>query len=159
MKAFLLIMTAWLLSAAVARPRNRKTNALRITKCSDKSSSIWRKKTPEPSSFTIQRFSSPRTPKIFTVSRATEKSRKKIAVVCEVESIPFKFDSLVSSDHQAKMFRDAAYVLSMRSEVGHANGKKFHNQFLILRVYVNNTHDWKVFSQPETKLPTDASRQ
>ena len=35
-------------------------------------------------------------------------------VVNEVESIPFEFDSLVSSDHQVKMFRDAAYVLSMR---------------------------------------------
>jgi hypothetical protein len=84
---------------------------------------------------------------------------KKIAVVREVESIPFKFDSLVSSDHQAKMFRDAAYVLRMRSEVGHANGKKSYNQFRILRVYVNNTHGRKVFSQLETKLPTDASRQ
>lgn len=68
----------------------------------------WRKKTPEPSSL--------RNPTFFKSAYSEDFHRvlRYGEVVNEVESIPFEFDSLVSSDHQVKMFRDAAYVLSMR---------------------------------------------
>lgn len=79
-------------------------------------------------------------------------------IVREVESLALEFDSVVSSDHQVRLFRDAAYVLSLRSEVGRANGKKFYNQYRILRVYVNSTRGWKVVSQLETRLVTDPPR-
>lgn len=80
----------------------------------------------------------------------------KAGIVRELETLPLEFDTVVSSDAQVKMFRDAAYVLSLRSEVGHANGKKFYNQFRILRVYVNTPRGWRIVSQLETKLATDA---
>src|SRR6266852_7917269 len=57
----------------------------------------------------------------------------KTKLIHEVESSPLQFDSVVSSDAQVRIFRDTAYVLSLRSEVGHANDKKFYNQFRILR--------------------------
>jgi len=69
--------------------------------------------------------------------------------------MPLEFDSVVSSDAQVRMFRDTAYVLSLRSEVGRRNGKKFYNQFRILRVYVNTPRGWKIVSELETKLATD----
>jgi len=59
---------------------------------------------------------------------------------------------VISSDAQVRMFRDTASVLSMRSEVGHANGKKFYNQYRILRMYINTGSGWKVVSQLETML-------
>jgi len=82
----------------------------------------------------------------------------KQGIVRELEAMNLEFDSVVSSDAQVRMFRDAAYVLSLRSEVGHANGKKFYNQFRILRVYVNTPRGWRIVSQLETKLATDANR-
>jgi hypothetical protein len=78
----------------------------------------------------------------------------KIGIVRELETLPLEFDAVVSSDAQVRMFRDTAYVLSLRSEVGHANGKKFYNQFRILRVYIDTPRGWRVVSQLETKLTT-----
>jgi Domain of unknown function (DUF4440) len=81
----------------------------------------------------------------------------KTKMIHDVETSPLEFDSVVSSDAQVRMFRDAAYVLSLRSEVGHANDKKFYNQFRVLRVYVNTPRGWRIVSQLETKLVTDAT--
>ena len=88
------------------------------------------------------------------VSRYGEVVNKAL-MVQELESMPLEFDSVVSSDAQVRMFRDTAYVLSLRSEVGRRNGKKFYNQFRILRVYVNTPRGWKIVSELETKLATD----
>jgi hypothetical protein len=85
------------------------------------------------------------------VSRYGEVVNKEV-MVREVETMPFEFDSVVSSDPQVRMFRDTAYVLSLRSEVARLNGKKVYNQFRILRVYVNTPRGWKIVSQLETKL-------
>jgi hypothetical protein len=82
----------------------------------------------------------------------------KQGIVHEVETMTPEFDSVVSSDAQVRMFRDAAYVLSLRSEVGRADGKKFYNQFRVLRVYVNTPCGWRIVSQLETKLATEANR-
>jgi hypothetical protein len=79
----------------------------------------------------------------------------KTGVIREVLSMPQEFDSVVSSDPQVRMFRDTASVLSMRSEVGRLNGKKFYNQYRILRMYVNTSRGWKVVSQLETMLSGD----
>jgi len=91
------------------------------------------------------------------VSRYGE-SVSKQGIVHEVESLALDFDSVVSTDHQVRLFRDAAYVLSLRSEVGRTAGKKFYNQYRILRVYVNSPGGWKIVSQLETKLATDQPR-
>ena len=85
-------------------------------------------------------------------------SVNKQGIIRELETMNLQFDSVVSSDAQVRMFRDAAYVLSLRSEVGRADGKKFYNQFRILRVYVNTPRGWRIVSQLETKLATDANR-
>ena len=82
----------------------------------------------------------------------------KQGIIRELETMSLQFDSVVSSDSQVRMFRDVAYVLSLRSEVGHADGKKFYNQFRILRVYVDTPRGWRIVSQLETKLATDANR-
>ena len=79
----------------------------------------------------------------------------KAAIIREVQAMPQEFDSVVSSDPQVRMFRDTASVLSMRSEVGHLNGKKFYNQYRILRMYINTSRGWKVVSQLETMLSGD----
>jgi len=79
----------------------------------------------------------------------------KAAIIREVQSMPQEFDSFVSSDPQVRMFRDTASVLSMRSEVGRLNGKKFYNQYRILRMYINTSRGWKVVSQLETMLSGD----
>src|SRR6267154_4946203 len=81
----------------------------------------------------------------------------KPEIIRELETMGLEFDSVVSTDAQVRLFRDAAYVLSLRSEVGRANGKKFYNQFRILRVYVNTPRGWRIVSQLETKLATDAN--
>ena len=78
----------------------------------------------------------------------------KLGIVREIESLPLEFDSVVSTDHQVRLFRDSAYVLSLRSEVGRLDGKRFYNQFRILRLYVNSPRGWKIVSQLETKLVT-----
>ncbi len=82
----------------------------------------------------------------------------KQGIIRELETMNLEFNSVVSTDAQVRMFRDAAYVLSLRSEVGHSSGKKFYNQFRILRVYVNTPRGWRIVSQLETKLATDANR-
>jgi len=82
----------------------------------------------------------------------------KLGIIHELETMNMQFDSVVSSDAQVRMFRDAAFVLSLRSEVGRADGKKFYNQFRVLRVYVNTPRGWRIVSQLETKLATDANR-
>jgi hypothetical protein len=92
------------------------------------------------------------------ISRYGETVNKQ-EIVRELESMGLEFDSVVSTDAQVRLFRDAAYVLSLRSEVGRANGKKFYNQFRILRVYVNTPRGWKIVSQLETKLVAEVSRQ
>lgn len=79
----------------------------------------------------------------------------KQGIVRELQMMPLEFESVVSSDAQVRMFRDTAYVLSLRSEVGRANGKRFYNQFRILRVYVNTPRGWKIVSQLETRLATE----
>ena len=79
----------------------------------------------------------------------------KAAIIRELASMPQEFDSVISSDAQVRMFRDTASVLSMRSEVGRLNGKKFYNQYRILRMYVNTPRGWKVVSQLETMLSGD----
>ena len=79
----------------------------------------------------------------------------KAGVIREVQGMPQEFDSVVSSDAQVRMFRDTASVLSMRSEVGHFNGKKFYNQYRILRMYISTSRGWKVVSQLETMLSGD----
>jgi len=91
------------------------------------------------------------------VSRYGETVNKQ-GIVHDVESLALDFDSVVSTDHQVRLFRDAAYVLSLRSEVGRASGKKFYNQYRVLRVYVNSTRGWKVVSQLETRLATEQPR-
>src|SRR5882762_4097004 len=78
----------------------------------------------------------------------------KLGIVRETESLPMEFDSVVSTDHQVRLFRDSAYVLSLRSEVGRVDGKRFYNQFRILRLYVNSPRGWKIVSQLETRLVT-----
>jgi hypothetical protein len=82
----------------------------------------------------------------------------KQGIIHELETMNMQFDSVVSSDAQVRMFRDAAFVLSLRSEVGRADGRKFYNQFRVLRVYVNTPRGWRIVSQLETRLATDANR-
>ncbi len=88
------------------------------------------------------------------VSRYGETVGKQ-GIVHEVEALSVEFDSVVSSDQQVRLFRDAAYVLSLRSEVGRANGKRFYEQYRILRVYINTPRGWRIVSQLETKLPDE----
>ena len=91
------------------------------------------------------------------VSRFGETVGKQ-GIIHELETLPMEFDTVISTDAQVRMFRDTAYVISLRSEVGNTNGRKFYNQFRILRVYVNTPRGWKIVSQLETKLATDISR-
>lgn len=79
----------------------------------------------------------------------------KAGIIREVQSLSQEFDSVVSSDPQVRIFRDTASVLSMRSEVGRLNGKKFYNQYRILRLYINTSRGWKIVSQLETMLSGD----
>jgi hypothetical protein len=76
----------------------------------------------------------------------------KAAMIQEVQSTPLSFETVISTDAQVRMFRDTAYVLSMRSEIGRRNEKKFYNQFRILRVYVNTPRGWKIVSELATRL-------
>ena len=82
----------------------------------------------------------------------------KAAVIREVESLPQEFESVVSTDAQVRMFRDTASVLSLRSEVGRTNGKRFYNQYRVLRVYINTPRGWRVVSQLETMLASSDRR-
>ncbi|HVO58385.1 MAG TPA: nuclear transport factor 2 family protein [Dongiaceae bacterium] len=82
----------------------------------------------------------------------------KTGMLREVVSLNADFDNVVASDIQVKMYRDAAYVISLRSEVGHAEGKRFYNQFRVLRVYLNTPRGWKVISELETRLVAESPR-
>ena len=82
----------------------------------------------------------------------------KAGVLREVAGMPQEFDSVVSTDAQVRMFRDTASVLSLRSEVGHLGGRKFYNQYRVLRLYINTSRGWKVVSQLETMLSADEHR-
>ena len=82
----------------------------------------------------------------------------KMAVVREIETMPQEFESVVSTDAQVRMFRDTASVLSLRSEVGRTNGKRFYNQYRVLRVYINTPRGWRVVSQLETMLASSDRR-
>lgn len=82
----------------------------------------------------------------------------KAAVVREIETMPQEFDSVVSTDAQVRMFRDTASVLSLRSEVGRTNGKRFYNQYRVLRVYINTPRGWRIVSQLETMLASSDRR-
>jgi hypothetical protein len=82
----------------------------------------------------------------------------KASVVREIETLPQEFDSVVSTDTQVHMFRDTASVLSLRSEVGRINGKRFYNQYRVLRLYINTPRGWRVVSQLETML-TNSDRR
>ena len=82
----------------------------------------------------------------------------KMGLLREIETMAQEFDSVVSSDPQVRMFRDTASVLSMRSEVGRLNGKRFYSQYRILRMYVNTSRGWKIVSQLETMLSGDYRR-
>ena len=82
----------------------------------------------------------------------------KASVVREIETLPQEFDSVVSTDAQVHMFRDTASVLSLRSEVGRINGKRFSNQYRVLRLYINTPRGWRVVSQLETMLANSDRR-
>ena len=82
----------------------------------------------------------------------------KASVVREIETLPQEFDSVVSTDAQVHMFRDTASVLSLRSEVGRINGKRFYNQYRVLRLYINTPRGWRVVSQLETMLANSDRR-
>jgi len=82
----------------------------------------------------------------------------KAGIMREVQTLPQEFDSVVSTDAQVRVYRETASVLSLRSEVGRLNGKKFYNQFRVLRVYINTSRGWRVVSQLETRLASDEHR-
>jgi len=79
----------------------------------------------------------------------------KAEFVKEIQTLPYQFDSVVSTDNKVHVFRETATVLSLRSEVGRLNGKKFYNQYRVLRIYINTPRGWKVVSQMETMLAND----
>lgn len=82
----------------------------------------------------------------------------KAGIMREVQSLPQEFDSVVSTDPQVRVYRETASVLSLRSEVGRLNGKKFYNQYRVLRLYINTSRGWRVVSQLETRLASDEHR-
>lgn len=69
-----------------------------------------------------------------------------------------KFQSVVVSDVQVKMFLDSASVSSLRTEHGTLGGKELARQFRVLRVYLYTGRGWKIVSQVETLLPSTLSR-
>jgi len=82
----------------------------------------------------------------------------KAGIMREVQTMAQEFESVVSTDVQVRVYRETASVLSLRSEVGHVNGKKFYNQYRVLRVYINTSRGWRVVSQLETRLASDENR-
>lgn len=69
-----------------------------------------------------------------------------------------KFQTVIASDIQVKMYLDSASVLSMRTEHGRLNGNEVSRQFRVLRVYIYSPRGWKVVSQLETQLPGHTGR-
>jgi Domain of unknown function (DUF4440) len=156
-KKFLLLMTAWLLCAGLLRaqdpdepPPNLEMQRQELVNLELENARAIKLHNP---TF----FKAAYSEDFHGVSRYGEVVNKT-KMIHDVETSPLEFDSVVSSDAQVRMFRDTAYVLSLRSEVGHANDKKFYNQFRILRVYVNTPRGWRIVSQLETKLSTDSNR-
>ena len=154
MKELLLFMMVWLLCTGVARaqepdeaPPNLEMQRQELINLEKENARAIKLHNP---TF----FRSAYSEDFHGVSRYGEVVNKAV-MVQELESTPLEFDSVVSSDAQVRMFRDTAYVLSLRSEMGRRNGKKFYNQFRILRVYVNTPRGWKIVSELETKLATD----
>jgi ketosteroid isomerase-like protein len=156
-KTLVLLIATWLLSAGVARaqdpdelppnPEMQRQELVNLEKENARAIKLHN------STFAKAAYSED----FHGVSRYGETVRKQ-EIIRELETMGLEFDSVVSTDAQVRLFRDAAYVLSLRSEVGRANGKKFYNQFRILRVYVNTPRGWKIVSQLETKLAADVPR-
>lgn len=154
MKKFVLFMAAWLFCMAIARaqepderPPNQEMQRQELVNLEKENARAIKLRNP---TF----FTAVYSEDFHGVSRYGEILTKP-GIVHELQMMPLEFESVVSSDAQVRMFRDTAYVLSLRSEVGRANGKRFYNQFRILRVYVNTPRGWKVVSQLETRLATE----
>ena len=155
MNRLLLIASAWLLLAGVVRaqdepPPNPELQRQELVNLEKENARAIKLHNP---TF----FKAAYSEDFHGVSRYGE-TVNKAGIIRELEGLSLEFDAVVSSDAQVRMFRDAAYVLSLRSEVGHANGKKFYNQFRILRVYVNTPRGWRIVSQLETKLATEVGQ-
>src|SRR5437016_4679665 len=154
LKKILLSMMVWLLCTGVA-PAQEPDEAPPNRELQRQEWINWEKENGRPTKLHNPTFFRAAYSEDFHgVSRYGEVVNKAL-MVQELQSMPLEFDSVVSSDAQVRMFRDTAYVLSLRSEVGRRNGKKFYNQFRILRVYVNTPRGWKIVSELETKLATD----
>ena len=69
-----------------------------------------------------------------------------------------RFQAVVASDIQVKMFLDSASVSSLRTEHGSLGGKELARQFRVLRVYLYTGRGWKIVSQVETLLPSTMNR-
>lgn len=155
MKKLLLFMVVWLLCAGIVRaqepdeapPPNLEMQRQELINLEKENARALKLHNP---TF----FKAAYSEDFHGVSRYGEVVNKAL-MIQELESMPLEFESVVSSDAQVRMFRDTAYVLSLRSEVGRRSGKKFYNQFRILRVYVNTPRGWKIVSELETKLATD----
>ena len=156
MKKFLLLMAAWLFCAGVVRAQDPDEPPPNLEMQRQELVNLELENARAIKLHNSTFFKAAYSDDFHGVSRYGEVVNKT-KMIHDVETSPLEFDSVVSSDAQVRMFRDAAYVLSLRSEVGHANDKKFYNQFRVLRVYVNTPRGWRIVSQLETKLVTDAT--
>jgi hypothetical protein len=150
-KSIVLMMAAWLFCAGAARAQNPDEQPINPEMQRQELINLEKENARAIQLHNSTFFKSVYSEDFTGVSRYGEVVNKA-GMIRDVGTNPLEFISVVSSDPQIKMFRDAAYVLSMRSEVGHANGKKFYNQFRVLRVYVNTPRGWRIVSQLETKL-------
>jgi hypothetical protein len=150
-KSKVLIMAAWLFCAGVTRAQNSDEQPINPEMQRQELINLEKENARAIQLHNSTFFKSVYSEDFTGVSRYGEVVNKA-GMIRDVGTSSLEFISVVSSDPQIKMFRDAAYVLSMRSEVGHANGKKFYNQFRVLRVYVNTPRGWRIVSQLETKL-------
>jgi|GEM_PF-2142638 len=82
----------------------------------------------------------------------------KIKLIQLIQNAEEKYQSVVETDIQVKMFVDSASVLSLRTEQGNVKGKPIARQFRVLRVYVYTSRGWRVVSQVETQLPATINR-
>jgi hypothetical protein len=154
LKKILLFMMVWLLCTGVARPQEPDEAPPNLEMQRQELINLEKENARAIKLHNPTFFTAAYSEDFHGVSRYGEVVNKTV-MVHELESMPLEFDSVVSSDAQVRMFRDTAYVLSLRSEMGRRNGKKFYNQFRILRVYVNTPRGWKIVSELETKLATD----
>ena len=153
MRKFVLWMALWIVCAAVARAQDPDEVPVNPEMQRQELINLEKENARAIKLHNVTFFKAAYSDDFHGVSRYGE-TVGKLGVVREIESLPLDFDSVVSTDHQVRLFRDSAYVLSLRSEVGRADGKRFYNQFRILRLYVNTPRGWKVVSQLETKLVT-----